>query len=150
MAVRPRQQRLTDDAFEDERELRANLRLLIRGKDVDDAVDRLGRRVRMERAERQVARFGDLQGRFHRLQVAHLADQHDVRILAQRRPERVREAAGVAVDFALVHETVLVLMDVLDRILDGEDVIVPLGVDLVDHRRQRRRLAAAGRPGDEH
>ena len=38
----------------------------------------------------------------------------------------------------------------LDRVLDGEDVLVPLGVDLVDHRRQRRRLAAAGRAGDEH
>src|SRR5687768_17397285 len=41
-------------------------------------------------------------------------------------------------------------MDVLDRILDGEDVLLPLVVDLVDHRGERRRLAAAGRAGDEH
>ena len=71
-------------------------------------------------------------------------------ILAQRGAQRVREAAGVAVHLALVHQAVLVLVDVLDRILDREDVIVALGVDLVDHRRQRRRLAAAGRAGDEH
>ena len=62
----------------------------------------------------------------------------------------LREAVGVAVHLALVDQAVLVLVDVLDRILDGEDVLVALGVDLVDHRRQRRRLAAAGRPGDEH
>ena len=53
-------------------------------------------------------------------------------------------------DLALIHETSLVLVDVLDRILDGDDVLAPLGVDLVDHRRERRGLAAAGRAGDEH
>ena len=56
----------------------------------------------------------------------------------------------VAVHLALVDEAALVLVDVLDRILDREDVLAALGVDLVDHRRQRRRLAAAGRAGDEH
>src|SRR5439155_9551322 len=70
-------------------------------------------------------------------------------ILAQRRAERVREAVRVAVDLALVDEAVLVLVDVLDRILDGQNVAVPLRVDLVEQRRQRGRLAAAGRAGDE-
>src|SRR6266480_4470931 len=41
-------------------------------------------------------------------------------------------------------------MDVLDRILDREDVVLPLGVDLVNHRGERGRLAAAGGAGDEH
>jgi hypothetical protein len=53
-------------------------------------------------------------------------------------------------DLALVHHAVLVRVQVLDRILDGDDVLVPLGVDLVDDRRERGRLARAGRPGDEH
>ena len=57
---------------------------------------------------------------------------------------------GVAVHLALVDEAVLVLMDVLDRILDGQDVLVALGIDLVEHRGERRRLAAAGRTGDQH
>ena len=59
------------------------------------------------------------------------------------------EAQRVGVDLALVDETALVRMDVLDRIFDGDDVLAALGVDLVDHRRERRRLAAARRPGDE-
>src|SRR5581483_9305958 len=34
--------------------------------------------------------------------------------------------------------------------LDREDVVVPSRVDLVEKRRERRRLARAGRAGDEH
>ena len=38
----------------------------------------------------------------------------------------------------------------LDRVLDGEDVLVPGAVDVVEERGEGRRLAGAGRPGDEH
>src|SRR5690349_24650490 len=38
----------------------------------------------------------------------------------------------------------------LDRIFDRDDMTFALAVDLVDHRGERRRLARAGRPGDEH
>ena len=38
----------------------------------------------------------------------------------------------------------------LDRIFDCQDVLVPLGVDLVDHGGQRRGLAAARRPCHQH
>ena len=37
----------------------------------------------------------------------------------------------------------------LDRVLDRDDVLLPRPVDVVDHRRERRRLARAGRAGDE-
>jgi hypothetical protein len=43
-----------------------------------------------------------------------------------------------------------VAVEELDRILDGHDVIRPGAVDQVDHRRERRRLAGAGRAGHEH
>ena len=144
------QQRLTDDALEHEAQLRADLRLLVRREDIDDAVDGLRGGVGVQGREREVARLGDAQGRLDGLEVAHLADQDDVRILAQGGAQRQTEALRVAVHFALVHQTALVLVDVLDRILDREDVLVPLGVDLVDHRRQRRRLATAGGAGDQY
>ncbi len=41
------------------------------------------------------------------------------------------------------------LMQELDRIFDGEDVLVSFTVDLVDHGGQCRRFPAAGRPGDQ-
>jgi len=37
----------------------------------------------------------------------------------------------------------------LDRVLDGDDVRLAVRVDVVDHRRQGRGLAAAGRTGDQ-
>ena len=95
-------------------------------------------------------RLGDAQRRFDRLQVAQLADQDDVGVLAQRRAQRVGEALRVLVHLALVDQAALVRVDELDRVLDREDVLVALGIDLVDHRGQRGRLAAARRAGDEH
>src|SRR5438128_9588872 len=41
-------------------------------------------------------------------------------------------------------------MEELDRVFDGDDVLMALAVDLVDHRGQRGRLARAGGSGDEH
>ncbi len=41
------------------------------------------------------------------------------------------------------------LVLVLDRVLDGDDVPGVAAVDLLDERRERRRLARTGRPADE-
>ena len=57
---------------------------------------------------------------------------------------------GVRAHFALVDQALLVLVHELDRILDRDDVLVARPVDVIDHRAQRRRLARAGRSGDQH
>src|SRR6185295_17672986 len=49
-AVRRRQQRLRDDALKRRGELRAYLLLLLRREDVDDAVDRARRALRVQRS----------------------------------------------------------------------------------------------------
>jgi hypothetical protein len=46
--------------------------------------------------------------------------------------------------------TALGFDDVLDRIFEGNDVIVPVGVHLLHQRRQGSRLAAADRTGDKY
>ena len=51
--------------------------------------------------------------------------------------------------FAVHDHRFLVLVHKLDRILDGDDVLRAGVVDVVDHRRKRGRLAAAGGAGDE-
>src|SRR5438552_1229066 len=83
---------------------RPDLRLLVRREHVDDAVDALHRRVRVQGGEHQVAGFRDGQRRPDRLEVAHLADEYDVRVLPQRVLERRREARGVGADLALVDD----------------------------------------------
>ena len=58
-----------------------------------------------------------------RLEVAHLADEDHVRVLAQRGLQRVGEAGGVGAELALVDDALLVLVQELDRILDRHDVL---------------------------
>src|SRR4051795_3164947 len=56
----------------------------------------------------------------------------------------------IGVQLALVYDSALGRMKKLHRIFDGDDVLVPLAIDLVDHRRKRGRLAGTGWTGDEH
>src|SRR2546426_9302474 len=144
------EQSLGDHPLQHKGELRPDLGLLVRREDVDDAVDRLGRRVGVERGERQVAGLGDGERRLRGLEIAHFADQHDVRVLPQRVLERRREAVGVGSDLALVDDAALMAVDELDRILHRDDVSLQLLVDLVDHRGERSALPGAGGPRDEH
>ena len=104
----------------------------------------------MQCAEGEVAGFRDAQRGFDGFQIAHFADQHHVRVFTKRGAQGVGEALGVRVQFALVHHAVLVHVHELDRVLDGEDVFVALGVDLVDHGRQGRGFAGTGRPRHQH
>src|SRR5581483_2523339 len=50
----------------------------------------------------------------------------------------------------LVHQAPLGPVDELDRVLQGDDVLLLGRVHEVDHGRQRGRLPRAGRPGDQH
>src|SRR5207247_2446071 len=72
------QQGLCDHPFQHESKLGAHLRLLVRREDVDDAVDALHRGVRVQGREGQVPGLGDGERRLDGLEVAHLANQHDV------------------------------------------------------------------------
>ena len=104
----------------------------------------------VQRGEHEVAGLGRGQGGGDRLEVAHLADEDDVGVLAQRRLQRLGEALRVGAELALVDEALLVRVQELDRVLDRHDVLLARVVDLVDHRRERGGLARAGRAGDEH
>ena len=95
----------------------------------------------MQCCEHQVAGLGQRQRDRDRLQVAHLAQQDHVGILAQRRTQAVLEAVHVGTHLALVHDGAFVRVHELHRILDGEDVARTLLVDAVDHGRQRGALA---------
>ena len=93
-------------------------------------------------------RRGDRSG--DRLEVAHLADQDHVRILAQRGGQRVGEASRIGAELALVDDALLMPVEKLDRVLDRHDVLFAALVDHIDQRGEGGRLARAGWPGDEH
>ena len=141
---------LRDDSLERRGELHAHLLLLPGGEGVDDAVDRLRRALGVQRREDEVARLGGGQRGRDRLEVAHLADEDHVRVLAERGAQALGERRRVLADLALVDDAAPVVVQELDRILDRQDVLRARPVDPVDQRRERRRLAGAGRAGDEH
>ena len=85
-----------------------------------------------------------------RLEVAHLAEEDHVGVLPERPTQSLGKPGRVLPDLALVDDAALVVVEELDRILDRDDVVGARPVDLVDDRRERRRLARAGRAGDEH
>src|SRR5215207_147831 len=138
LPVGGRQQLLGDDALEGDRQLRADLVLLRRRERVDDAVDGLRGVLGVQRREDQVAGLGRGERGLHRLQVAHLADEDHVGVLAERGLQRLAERLRVGAQLALVDDAALVTMQELDRVLDRHDVLVPGLVDLVDHRGERR------------
>ncbi len=93
--------------------------------------------------------LGGEEGRLDRVQVAHLADEDDVGVLAEAAAQAAGEARDVHADLALADRALLVLVEVFDGVLDGDDVLAAEGVDVIDHGRQGRRLAASRRPRDE-
>ena len=60
-----------------------------------------------------------------------------------------RERRAVHADFSLADQAVLAFVHEFDRILDRQDVTLHPRVHVVDHRRERRRLARARLAGDQ-
>ncbi len=104
----------------------------------------------MQRAEHQVAGLGRGQRQADGLQVAHFADQHHVRVFAQRRPQCLGEAERISMHFALVHEAAFALVYEFDGVLDRDDVIGTIVIAVIDHARERGRLARARGSRDQH
>jgi len=86
----------------------------------------------VQRGEDQVTGLRHCQGELNGLRVPHLAEEHDVGVLPQRRAQGTVEGGAVESDFTLRHGRGLVIVHVLNRVLDGEDVERPRLVDLVD------------------
>src|SRR4030088_339865 len=103
----------------------------------------------MQSRKGQVARLSDPQSRLDGFQVAHLADQYYVRVLAQGSAEGLGKTLRISVDFALIDDAVLMVMEKLNRVLDSEDVFVAVFVDLVDYCCQCGRFARACGAGDQ-
>ena len=80
------------------------------------------------------------------LRIADLAHQNLVGIMAQNRPQSARKREP----FFLIHRNLRNAPDlVLDRVLDGDDLVL-IGLNFIERRIERCRLARAGRPGHQH
>src|SRR5882724_2954285 len=149
LSVGRRKQSLGDDALQRAGDLNPDLLLLLGREDVDDSVDRRGRALRMQRSEDEVTGLRSGERGRDRLEVAHLAHEDHVGVLAESGTQSLAEARCIGPDLALVDDAAFVAVQKLDRVLDREDVLRAVPVDLVDDGGERRRLTGAGRAGDE-
>src|SRR5690554_1863110 len=140
------QQLLGHDGPQVEGEVQPDLLVALVGEEVDDAVQRLVGVVGVQGRQAEVAGLGEGQRVLHGLPGSHLADQDDIRRLAQGVLQRHLEGVGIDTHLALVDDRLLVRMHVLDGILDADDMPAQGLVALLDHRGQGGRLAGAGPP----
>jgi len=97
----------------------------------------------------QVSSFSTGDGKLDGFQVTHLTYQKHVGVFTERCPQSVVEGMCVLAQLTLVYDGFFVIVQVLDRVFDGDDVFRTLLVDVVDNRRQSGGLTRPGGPGDE-
>ncbi len=148
-AIPPGDELLADDGRKAKGELLPDLRLLGRGEEVEDAVDGLGRVVRVGGRQHEMPRLRGCQDGAGRRLVAHLADKEDIRVLAEGGDERPGEVGGVRADLDLLHDRLPVPVFVLDGVLDRDDVLLLLANHPVEKGGEGGRLPGAGGPRDE-
>ena len=122
-----------------------DLHLLFRAEHPDHPVYRLRRADRVQRGKNHVSRLRRRQRDLHRLTVADFSHEDHLWSLPQRRPQAHREIRKILPHLPLAERRFLVRMQKLNRIFQRHHVDFLLLVQFVEHRRQRRRLAAAGR-----
>jgi hypothetical protein len=94
-------EKLRDDSREDHGELHANLRLLVRRKNIDDAINGFRCAVRVERGEDEVAGFRERDHGINRFERTHFSDENNVRILAKHMLQPLFKRQEVRSVFAL-------------------------------------------------
>ncbi len=104
----------------------------------------------VQRAQHQVAGFRGGHRHGDGFGVAQFADQDHVGIFAHGGAHAFGERRNVRAELALDDLRLLAAMDELDRVFERDDVEPARGVQVVDHRRERGRLAGAGGAGDQH
>src|SRR5690349_6897301 len=106
--------------------------MLVRRKDIEQPVECAGSISGMERSQNQMS---SLRGRDRErdcLKVAHFTEHDHIWIFTKRSTERGSERAGVSVHFALSDVTRFRLEHVFDRVFQGNNMLAPLHVYLLD------------------
>ena len=104
----------------------------------------------MQRSEHEMPGFRRFERDRHRLEVAKLTNENDIRILAQRSAQCALERRSVQSHLPLRYDAALVLVDEFDRVFDRDDVVVTRPVDEVDQGPERCGFSRAGGTGDKH
>ncbi len=120
------------------------------GKESEILSNRRGDVGRVQRRKNQVSGFGRSHRDAHGLGIAHFAHDNHVGSLPQGGTQRGREVGRVHSDFHLLHDALEMLMLVLERVFDGDDVARFAAIDFVNQRSHGRGLSRARRSADQN
>ena len=126
------------------------LRAPLFGKEVDDAIQRLVGTVGVQRGQAKVPGFGKCNGIFHGFVVADFPDQDHIGCLAQGILQRVMPGLGVNPHLAVRDDAVDMVVHILHRVFDGDDMAVAVLVAVPEHAGQRGRLPRTGTADHDH
>ena len=87
----------------------------------------------MQGSKHQVTGFCRSQCKPDRLQIAHLANQNNIRVFTRRRAQGFVEPQCVTVHFTLIDETLFAFMNEFNRVFNGQDMAIDGLVLMVDH-----------------
>ena len=122
---------------------------LIRREQIEEALHRIAHLFTVQRGEHQMAGFRSLERRERRVEVTNFADKNHVRGLTHGTAQTTAEGIGVATYFALGEQTLVIVEDVFDGVLNGDDVPPERLVQPLQECGQRGRFTGACGPGDQ-
>ncbi len=82
--------------------------------------------------------------------ITHLADQDDIRSLTERCAKTGYIAFCIQADLSLSYNTLIMAVQILDRILQRDNVSIARFVDLINDAGKSRALTASCRSGHQH
>ena len=88
-----------------------------------------------------MTRFRGFKGQSYRLQITHLTNQNNIRVLSQRGAQRFVKSKRVSMNLTLIDQTFLALVNELDRVFNRQDMLITAVIDVVQHGRQCRALS---------
>ena len=130
--------------------LHVYLAVTLDGEEVEYPFEGLVSIVGMEGPEGKVARFGKSDGVLHGFRIPDLAYEDDVGRLSKGVLQGVEKRVRVEAHLPLRHHALLVRMDKLDGVLDGDDVALLMCVPVIDHGGEARRFSTARSPDHEN
>ena len=97
-----------------------------------------------------MAGFSRSNSSFECFVVPHFTHEHDVGVFPHQGPQGFVEGQTVDANFTLVDVGFVVLEQVFDGVLDGDDVATLSLIDVLQHRSNGGRLARTGHPGKQN
>ena len=117
----------------------------MRWKNVDNTVDSCGCTDGMQRGKYKVTCLGCGYGCGNRIEVTHLSDEDNIRVFTKCGTKCISITICIHTNFTLVDDRFLVLMQVLDRVLQCNDMMTVIFINFIDQRSQRCRFTTTCR-----